>query len=318
MHSTCPIIYPSATPETVKILPFIKFSPIERIHSYIYYEIIRQSNSNIMKTTQLRTWIPLTAITIAAITFLGWKGIQGEQGPVQATKKVDTTIKSKPATSKQRPAKQYKLDEMEDALKELHEISPTLRIELSNLGQVINEAMRSINWKEIDQEVANAMKEVKIAEEVMKEIDWKEIDREVRDALKEIKVAETAIKEIDWKEINREISEALKEVKLAGQITSDIDWKEINQEINGSMKKVNGGLKKATQELKDLKDMVNQLDEDGLIDKDGIYEIEVKNQKLILNGKEQSDKVNQRYERYLKKGNYTISKNKDGQKRIDL
>ncbi|SHN37167.1 M56 family metallopeptidase [Chitinophaga sp. CF418] len=68
------------------------------------------------------------------------------------------------------------------------------------------EAMKNIDWKQINTEVSNAMKNV----------DWKKINEEVS----------TAMKNVDWKKINEEVSTAMK----------NVDWKKINEEVKTSLK----------------------------------------------------------------------------------
>lgn len=70
------------------------------------------------------------------------------------------------------------------------------------------EAMKNIDWNQINSEVSNAMKNV----------DWKKINEEVS----------TAMKNVDWKKVNEEVSTALK----------NVDWKKINDEVKTSLKNV--------------------------------------------------------------------------------
>jgi beta-lactamase regulating signal transducer with metallopeptidase domain len=70
------------------------------------------------------------------------------------------------------------------------------------------EAMKNIDWNQINTEVSNAMKNV----------DWKKINEEVS----------TAMKNVDWKKINEEVSTAMK----------NVDWKKINEEVKTSLKNV--------------------------------------------------------------------------------
>jgi len=70
------------------------------------------------------------------------------------------------------------------------------------------EAMKNIDWNQINSEVSNAMKNV----------DWKKINEEVS----------TAMKNVDWKKVNEEVSTALK----------NVDWKKINDEVKTSLKNI--------------------------------------------------------------------------------
>ncbi|UPK68581.1 M56 family metallopeptidase [Chitinophaga filiformis] len=70
------------------------------------------------------------------------------------------------------------------------------------------EAMKNIDWNQINTEVSNAMKNV----------DWKKINEEVSNAMKNV----------DWKKINEEVSTAMK----------NVDWKKINEDVKTSLKNV--------------------------------------------------------------------------------
>ncbi len=56
---------------------------------------------------------------------------------------------------------------------------------------------------------------------------------------------------------------------------------------------------------------MDELDKDGLIDKNKNYNIQVKNHKLYLNGKAQAEDVNKKYSKYLDEDDYSINKDAD-------
>lgn len=72
--------------------------------------------------------------------------------------------------------------------------------------EAAKEAMKNIDWAQINAEVSNAMKNV----------DWQQINNEVS----------AAMQNVDWKKINEDVSTAMK----------NVDWKKINAEIKNSMK----------------------------------------------------------------------------------
>ena len=71
-------------------------------------------------------------------------------------------------------------------------------------------------------------------------------------------------------------------------------------------------IKEAREELKGYQQMVEQMDKEGLIDTDNNYSIELRNGKLFLNGKEQSQEVLNRYKKFFKKDNISIRKTDNG------
>lgn len=254
-----------------------------------------------MKINRNQRWSYAVAISLAAITFLGWRGIHNEQEPVQDKRSVtDTLLPIKKSKSKvYRHGRDYQLDEIETAMKQLELIGPTLQKELSGLNVTIANALKEINWKSIQSDVDAALKE---ANAELKLIDWKKIELEVAQSMKE---ADKAMKEIDWKGIEKEVSDALAHVKVSEGALKDID-----KTVQRAMEEAKKGIEIAKTEVKELRDFVYELDKDGLIDKDGSYEIKVKDHRLIIDGKEQSEEVNKKYERFLKKDDYSISKDK--------
>ncbi|WP_110055682.1 M56 family metallopeptidase [Chitinophaga sp. S165] len=95
--------------------------------------------------------------------------------------------------------------EAEKAAKEAAEAS----VEAAKLGmEAAEDAMKNIDWNQINTEVSNAMKNV----------DWNKINVEVNNAMKNI----------DWNKINVEVNTALK----------NIDWNKINEDVKVSMKNV--------------------------------------------------------------------------------
>lgn len=82
-------------------------------------------------------------------------------------------------------------------------------MEAAKLGMdAAQEAMKNIDWNQINTEVSNAMKNV----------DWQKINAEVSNAMKNI----------DWKKMNEDVSNALK----------NIDWNKINEDIKTNMKNI--------------------------------------------------------------------------------
>lgn len=260
-----------------------------------------------MKINQNQRWSYAIAISLAAITFLGWRGIHHDREPVQDHQAITDTIvpTKKTKTKVYSQGRDYQLDEIETAMKQLELLGPTLQKELSGLNVTIANALKDIHWKSIQEEVDAALKE---AHAELKSIDWKKIEQDVALSMKE---ADKAMKEIDWKGIEKEVNDALAHVKISEGALKDID-----KTIQRAMNEAKNGIEMAKTEVKDLRDFVMELDKDGLIDKDGTYEIKVRDHRLLINGKEQSDAVNKKYERFLKKDDYSISKNKNQKTKI--
>ena len=78
------------------------------------------------------------------------------------------------------------------------------------------------------------------------------------------------------------------------------------------MQKAKEDIEKAKAEMKAFEDFVNSLHADGFINKDGAYTIEIKEGKLIIDGKEQPAEVYNKHRAFLdKQKNTTIKKTAD-------
>ncbi len=131
--------------------------------------------------------------------------------------------------------------EAEKAAKEAAEAS----MEAAKLGmEAAEDAMKNIDWNQINTEVSTAMKNV----------DWNKINVEVNNAMKNI----------DWNKINVEVKTALK----------NIDWNKINEDIKVNMKNVPDSLvdPKVIQEsirigMESAKAAMADIDLNGIISK---------------------------------------------------
>jgi hypothetical protein len=70
-------------------------------------------------------------------------------------------------------------------------------------------------------------------------------------------------------------------------------------------------MEKAMAEVKLLKEFTDELEKDGLIDKKKGYKVEVKDGELYINGTKQSKETTEKYRKYFKKDNFSISTDGD-------
>lgn len=254
-----------------------------------------------MKQTKTFAWKPLAGIAAVAFTLSAWASPEvGMPSYFDEFEKVQDT--SRPSR-KIRIEQDYKQEDLDKAMKELDramiDLDKKLKIDFSKMDREIKLAMEQI--KTVDAE--------KIAREVqasLKNIDWEKTSAEINRALKEVQVK---FKEVDMKEINRELKKVNEELKAQN---FSINMDKIRDHVTEGLAQAKIGIKKAKEELAELKTLTDELEKDGLIDKKKGYRIEIKNKKLIINGKEQSQQVNEKYKKYLNKDDFSISSDGNG------
>lgn len=82
----------------------------------------------------------------------------------------------------------------------------------------------------------------------------------------------------------------------------------VEAKVKANLAKAKDKMRVANEKLKRLKDFRNDLEADGLIKKDGSYNIEIKDGSLYINDKKQSKKVTKKYKEkyseYFEEGNH--------------
>lgn len=249
-----------------------------------------------MKTRNNR-WLILAGFAFVAITFVAWKNIDNEPDFEYYAPAPDHENDTTPARKRSSHRKEYKLNELDDAMKELDramvDLDKGLKVDLARAGKDIKAAMEEI--RNIDFDKINA--EVRAS---LKEVDWENTRSEVRRALKE---AEKELRSVDKEKIRAEIDAAKAESFVLGDL--------IKGSVELGLQAAKIGLNAAKKELQLLKEFTDELEKDGLIDKDEKFRIQIKDDELIINGKKQSKEVNDKYRKYFKHRNYTISSDGD-------
>jgi hypothetical protein len=266
------------------------------------------------------------SVSALVITAAAWQGQPGKTAHIttdtipnknKKIKDIDDALdqieKSKQELDRTLQSKDWD-KEMKDALDKVHFDADKMKLQ-------IDEAMKNIDTKKIQEEINNAMKNVDFEKmkvelkENMDKIDVKEMKDEIAKAMKQIDAEKikadinTSIAKIDMDKLKVELDKV-----------KDIDFKEIEEnikkmrpEIEKSMQTAKESIEKAKKEMLEYKNFINGLDKDGLIDKDKNYKIEYKNGELTINGKKQSDDVVKKYNSFLKgKKDFTIKKDDDG------
>ncbi|MGZ4019953.1 MAG: hypothetical protein ACXVJ5_12955 [Flavisolibacter sp.] len=203
--------------------------------------------------------------------------------------------------------------EMKDALDKAHFDAEKMKLQ-------IDEAVKQIDAKKIQDEVAKAMKEVDLQkmkadlQENLDKVDMKDMKLQLENAMKQVDAAKiqadikASLSKVDVEKIKLELDK-VKQIDMKG---IEENLRKMKPEIEKSMQDARQSIEKAKKELTEYKTFIDGLDKDGLIDKDKSYTIQYKNGELIINGKKQPAEVVKKYNSYLKgKKDFTLKKDDD-------
>ena len=246
-------------------------------------------------------WMAAGAV-FAIILFCAWRSTAPEQLTRQSSSQ-DTTPRKKHYYSRDN---EFTLGDIDKAMREMDramaEVHKNMNMDFSKMNQEIKQAMeevKKVDFTKLDQEIKAAMKN----------IDWESIRKETDKAMRE---AEARLKEVDLKGVSAQM-EKLK-TELAAQ--KFVDMESIHKSVEAGMAGARIGIQKAKEELGKLKEFVDILDKDGLIDKKKAYRIEIKNDELFINGTKQTKEVTDKYRKYFWDDDYVIKSDGEGVERV--
>jgi len=183
------------------------------------------------------------------------------------------------------------------------------KIDYSKMQKEIEASLKSIDAEKIMKDVERSLKSIDLDKTLasvsssLKDLDLdlkgEEVEKAMKEAQKEIEKAKKEISNIDKEAIKKELTEAKKEVEKSKAEIDKIDMDKIMSEA-----KVD--IDKAKEELKLTKELITQLEKDGLVDTKKGFELEYRNRSLYIDGKKQSDEVTDRYRKYFKKDDFKI------------
>ncbi len=245
-----------------------------------------------MKTPNTRS-LALAGFAFVAVTFVAWKSAEPGNSVHHYSPGYEQREDTLPVRKRSYPRKEIKLHELDGAMQDLDramvELDKNLKVDLGKMNRELKSAMAEL--KNIDFDKIHA--EVKAS---LKEIDEDGIRSEIKRALRDV---EKELKELDEEHFHVELDAA----KTATRISRDI----IKSSVDVGLKAAKLGIQTAKKELEALKEFTNELEKDGLINKKDGYKIQIKDNELLINDKKQSKEINDKYRKYLKSGNLTIS-----------
>lgn len=268
-----------------------------------------------MKRSYLIRFIPVLVIIAAlVITGISWQ----KQPSISNKTSINDTI----------PDRKKKIRNIDDAIEEVDKA----KVE-------VDRSFKDIDWPKINADIKLAMDNIKVnMDEIkanvaasLKDIDMNKIHAEVQQAMKEVDAAKiqadvaASLKDINLEKIKAEVQSSMDKIDW-DQIKVDIDkaknidmkkieneMRDMKPEIEKSLQEAHESIEKAKNELKEYKIFINDLDKDGLINKNADYKIEYNNGVLTINGKKQSEEVTNKYGSFLKgHKDFVIKKNEDG------
>lgn len=204
------------------------------------------------------------------------------------------------------------LDNLNEELdKSLANISEGLKkIDLDKLMNDVGESLKNINLKDVSLSLKkidfdDVLADIKSS---LQNIRWEDKEEEMEKALEEareeMEKAKQEIKNIDTKNIDAELEKARKEIEKSKLEIKKIDFDKI-------MSEAKIGIDKAKEEIKQIKTMFEEMEKDGLIDRENGFSVEYKDKNLYIDGKKQSDRITDKYRHYFKEDRFKIKIDKE-------
>ena len=266
------------------------------------------------KTFKTGRWILVILAIGTTIALVSWDFKQsGGPNPANPTDTIPGKIQEK------------KIRDLDDVLDELNR--GDVQVNMEKVQKAITEAMKQVDIARIRMDVEKGIKEVdmeKIQKEIeqsIAKIDVAKMQKEIQQSLKEIdgeKIrmeVENAIKDIDFHKIQKEVQESMDKMKVELDKVKNIDMRKLDVDLKkaeAEMKKLGPQIEKemanakieiekANVEMKEYKEFVNGLENDGLLNKKEAYTIKHKEGELVVNGKKVSAEVYSKYRSFLEK-----------------
>ncbi len=245
---------------------------------------------------------PLVLVLLSVVLTIGLVSWGYKQAPGKYQQSLNDTIPKKKTTDREK-----KVRDLDDVLNELDRAD--FNINMEKMQKEIADAMKKIDGDKIKMEIDKALMEVDMAkiqkeiQESLAKIDFKKIQEEVT----------LAMKEVDAAAIQKEVQESLakidwEKIKLEMEKVKDIDIKKITEEmkkVQEEMKELGPEMQKEMQkvkvEMEQYKGFIDELDNDGLINKKEAYKLKHKNGELFINGEKASEKTYNKYRNFLDK-----------------
>ncbi|MES1222607.1 MAG: hypothetical protein ABUT20_44340 [Bacteroidota bacterium] len=190
-------------------------------------------------------------------------------------------------------------DEVQKALEKANEAIDHQHIDMEKIQKDVDEAMKNIDFEKIERETKKAM------QHAAENIDFKKMQDDINKSLAEekeyfnsdaFKESLEAVKKVNMDEVRENVDAAMKELK-----DNKVDMEE-------AMSNAREEIKNAKEELVGFREMLNDMEKNGLIDTKGDYNIEYDNGELYINHQKQAQNITDKYKGYFKKDGTRIYK----------
>jgi len=188
------------------------------------------------------------------------------------------------------------------------------KMDFSKMQKEIESSLKSVDMEKIMRDVERSLKNIDLdktlasvnasLQDLNLDLKSEEIEKAMNEAKKEIEKAKTEISNIDKEAIKKELEQAKKEVEKSKAEIDKIDMDKIMSEAKED-------INKAKEELKLTKELITELEKDGLVNSKEGFTLEYKNKDLYIDGKKQSAEVTDKYRKYFKKDDFKIKIGKE-------
>ncbi|HMC85595.1 MAG TPA: hypothetical protein VKI61_08710, partial [Chitinophagaceae bacterium] len=169
-------------------------------------------------------------------------------------------------------------------------------IDIEKLQLQTQEALQKIDWNKMEKELQKAQEEIEVT------IDSKKMDADIGHVMEEAKKAVGEIKEVDMEKIQQQLEQAKEELKMnQGSMQKEMEnaMKGINEglkiDLKKELEKAKLGIENAKEELRSYKNMLDEMDKEGLLNEKAQYSVKYKNGELFINGVKQPDTITNKY-----------------------
>jgi len=326
-----------------------------RKQSYFYTNLFVNKIIHLKINLMARFVLSPAALTVALICLVGFAGLAWQQNPaiVHNPAQHDTI----PGKHHAKEDKTVITGDIDKALNEVKKAQKNLEKQFENknwdqMHRQLEQSLANIDAERIEEQVAKAMKEIDMekirlqAQEAIKQIDWQKMQAEMEKMRSQIanidgekmqkemqkiteatKKAIAEIKAPDMEKIERELEASKEALKMnEGKMKENLERarnsikENLKKDFRKELDKAQQGVERAAEELQNYKNMLMEMDKDGLLKADGPYDIHYKNGELTIDGKLQPATVTDKYKHYFRKENVRIrrSKNDEDDRTIDL
>lgn len=222
--------------------------------------------------------------------------------------------------------KQAKLDTVPkinniDVTIDMKDVDQTIKKSL----ELAEKSLKDIDWKKMSKQIEESLKQVDVAklqmdiEKSMKAVDWDKMKMDIDKSMKEIDFTKM---KMDLDKMKIEMNQSLKEINTEGlkksmEELNKVNFDDLKKEMDNAKKEIDLNkdhlkidmekfkidMEKAKTEMGEVKNMANDMEKDGLINKKESNTIEYKDKELFINGKKQSREMADKYRKYFKGDN---------------